>query len=184
MLHQREKLLLFNQKNWGTLRRKEWLVNGDRNSRFFQQQANTRRKKKLVCKLKDDCGVWIDNPQTIATKFVQDYTNWFLSTGQGDSGRHNPVLDLIISERDNLNLISIPDMLEIKSALFSIESTKTLGSDGFGAGFSKQYWEVVKNDFFNCIVEFFKNGQLLRQINHTFIALIPKRDNPSETHHF
>ena len=33
---------------------------------FFQQQANTKRKKKLVCKIKDDCGMWIDNPQTIA----------------------------------------------------------------------------------------------------------------------
>jgi len=61
MLRQREKLLLVNQKYWGTFRRKEWLVNGDGNSRYFQQQANTRRKKKLVCKLKDDCGMWVDN---------------------------------------------------------------------------------------------------------------------------
>ena len=45
MLRQREKLLLYNQKYWGALKRKEWLVNGDRNSRFFQQQANTRRKR-------------------------------------------------------------------------------------------------------------------------------------------
>ena len=35
MLRQREKLLLFNQKYWGNFKRKEWLVNGDRNSRFF-----------------------------------------------------------------------------------------------------------------------------------------------------
>jgi len=62
MLRQREKLLLFNQKYWGKLRRKEWLVNGDHNSQYFQQQANTRRKRKLICKLKNDCGMWIDNP--------------------------------------------------------------------------------------------------------------------------
>jgi len=61
---------------------------------------------------------------------------------------HNPILDTVISERDNLNVISIPDMLEIKSALFSIESTKIPGPNGFGAGFFKQYWEVVKHDFF------------------------------------
>jgi len=79
MLRQREKLLLYNQKYWGTFRRKEWLVNGDRNSRYFQQQANTRRKKKLICKLKDDCGVSIDNPQDIAAEFVQDYSKRFLT---------------------------------------------------------------------------------------------------------
>jgi len=61
LILQREKLLLFNQKYWGKLEGKEWLVHGDRNSRYFQQRANTRQKKKLVMKLKDDCGIWIDN---------------------------------------------------------------------------------------------------------------------------
>ena len=155
ILHKREKLLLFHQKYWGTFRRKEWLVNGDRNSRYFQQQANTRRKRKLICKLKDDCGIWIDDPQTIADKFVHDYTTRFLSTGQGGNTMPNPQLDSGISYSDNLRLIEIPDMMEVKTALFSIDSSKTPGSDGFGAGFFKQYWEVLKNDFFQCIVEFF-----------------------------
>jgi len=57
LLVRREKLLVFNQKYWGNFTRKEWLINGDRNSRFFQQRATTRRKKKLLYKLKDDCGV-------------------------------------------------------------------------------------------------------------------------------
>ena len=94
------------------------------------------------------------------------------------------MLDPQISEVENLSLISISDMREVKSTLFSIESSKTPGPDGFGAGFFKRYWDVVKDDFFNCIVDFFKREHLLRQINHTFLALIPKRDNPSETHHF
>jgi len=37
-------------------------------------------------------------------------------------------------------------MMEVKTSLFSIESSKTPGPDGFGAGFFKQYWEVLKND--------------------------------------
>ena len=37
LIKQREKLHLFNQKFWGTLARKEWLVNGDRHSRYFHQ---------------------------------------------------------------------------------------------------------------------------------------------------
>jgi len=90
----------------------------------------------------------------------------------------------IVTEAKNRHLISIPDMSEVKAALFSIDSSKTPGPDGFGAGFFKQYWDVVKNDFFNCIAELFEKGKLLRQINHTFLALIPKRDNPSETQHF
>jgi len=75
-------------------------------------------------------------------------------------------------------------MEEIKEALFSIESTKTPIPDGFGAGFFKPYWELIKEDLYNCIKEFFTRGKLLWQVNHMFIALIPKIQNPSQTYHF
>ena len=39
-------------------------------------------------------------------------------------------------------------------------------------------------DSSNSIIEFFRSGKLLKQLNHTFIALIPKRENPTETQHF
>jgi len=61
------------------LARKEWLVIGDRNSKFFQTRANARRKKKIAMKLKDECGIWIDNQKMIADKFITDYTNMFKS---------------------------------------------------------------------------------------------------------
>ena len=118
LLCQREKLLLFNQKYWGSYRRKEWLVNGDQNSRFFQQRANNRRKKKLVCKLNDDCGLWIDNPQAVAEKFVNDYKTRYLSAGHLDGQIPDPQLPSRISYSDNLSLIRITDISEIKSALF------------------------------------------------------------------
>jgi len=135
MLRQREKLLLFNQKYWGTFKRKEWLVNGDRNSRYVQQQANTRRKRKLICKLKDECGIWIDNPHTIAEKFILDYTNRFTSSNNGVTATSDLMLDPAITEVENLNLISISTMNKVKSALFSIDSSKTPGPDGFRAIF-------------------------------------------------
>jgi len=62
--------------------------------------------------------------------------------------------------------------------------SKTLGPGGFGAGFSKHYWNLIKYDFYQCISEFFIHGKLLRKINHTFIILILKRENPSETQHY
>ena len=62
LLKQREKMMLFNQKYW----EKSARLNGDRNSKFFQNKAIFRRKRKLVMKLQDDCGIRIDDHKMIA----------------------------------------------------------------------------------------------------------------------
>jgi len=184
LLQQREKLMLFNQKYWGNFRRKEWLVHGDRNSRFFQQQANTRRKKKLIYRLQTDCGIWLDTPQDIALKFIQDYSTRFQASLRPSDTMSVPGLCKAITHSENIQLTKIPNLAEIKRALFAIDSSKTPGPDGFGAGFFKHYWKEIHVDFSNSIMEFFRSGKLLKQLNHTFIALIPKRDNPVDTQHF
>jgi len=54
-------MVLCNKKYWGRLTRKEWLVNGNRNSSYFQRRANTRRKKQHITKIKNDFGSWIED---------------------------------------------------------------------------------------------------------------------------
>ena len=85
---------------------------------------------------------------------------------------------------DNQTLIKLPTLEEVCIALFSMNSNKTLGPDEFGAGFFKTYWHILKGDLFDSVAEFFRNGELLKEVNHTFIALIPKVSNPSNTGHF
>lgn len=84
----------------------------------------------------------------------------------------------LISDHKNSELIRLPNLEEVKQVVFSIDSNKTPGSDGFGSGFFKNYWHIIKKDLFNCIIEFFTKGKILKEINHTFITLIPKVDNP------
>jgi len=114
LIKQRDKLLLFNHKYWGKLKRKEWLVHGDRNSRYFHQRANIRRKKKLVFKLKNDCGVWIENQEDIADKFIADYSNRFKSNRNVRWNGSDLQLKRVITGTDNKALIRIPDNEEVK----------------------------------------------------------------------
>ena len=81
--------------------------------------------------------------------------------------------------RDNANLILLPNLDEVKQATFSIDLNKTLGPDGFGVGFFKKYWHLIKKDLFNCILEFFMNGKILKEYVH-----YPKIDSPSQTNQF
>ncbi|GJY75261.1 RNA-directed DNA polymerase, eukaryota, reverse transcriptase zinc-binding domain protein [Tanacetum coccineum] len=63
---------------------------------------------------------------------------------------------------------------EIKYALFSIGDDKSPGPDGFSAAFFKEAWIVIGQDIYNAVREFFRNGTMLKEINHTIIALLPK----------
>ena len=48
LIKQQEKLLMFNQKYWGRLARKEWLIKGDRNSSFFERSATSVEKNRKL----------------------------------------------------------------------------------------------------------------------------------------
>ena len=128
--------------------------------------------------------MWLDNQQDIADKFIFDYTSRFNASRIINRDLSGVKVASTVSYSNNMMLTKIPDINEVKDALFSIDGSKTPGPDGFGAGFFKHYWNLIKSDFYQCITEFFINGKLIRQISHTFLTLIPKRDNPSETQHY
>jgi len=59
-----------------------------------------------------------------------------------------------------------------------------MSRDGFGAVFFQNYWHIIAVDVCHVIKSFFNDGKLLKQINHTLIALIPKIDQPNSAAHF
>lgn len=73
---------------------------------------------------------------------------------------------------------------EIKSAIFSIGKDKAPGPDGYSSGFFKKAWNYVGDSFSDVVREFFESGALLKQVNHTAIALIPKSDHASSMQDF
>jgi hypothetical protein len=97
------------------------------------------------------------------------------------------MLDLfspVITAEDNLSLCAIPSEVEVVQALASLGSTKAPGPDGYTALFFKKYWLSVKFDVLNYVWHFFHQSHLLKEQNHTFIALIPKTKGSHSVHHF
>lgn len=60
----------------------------------------------------------------------------------------------------------------------SLENGKSLGPDGFNVEFFKFYWQDLEDDLFNAVTYFFEHGSMPTSWGHTYIALIPKKDNP------
>ncbi|XP_074271494.1 uncharacterized protein LOC141595428 [Silene latifolia] len=50
--------------------------------------------------------------------------------------------------------------------------------DGIPAVFYQRCWSMLKGEFTKAILSILNSGRVLRELNRTFITLIPKKDNP------
>lgn len=94
------------------------------------------------------------------------------------------LLSSIISESDNELLVSPISHDEIKEAMFDYAPDKSPGLDEFPPFLFQKYWSLVGNSVIRAVKAFFHYGNILKEINHTFLALIPKVENHSSSNHF
>ena len=73
---------------------------------------------------------------------------------------------------------------EVKVALFQMGPTKAPGPDGMNALFYQKFWHVVGNNVVLAVLDFLNNGNMIPDINHTNIVLIPKVKNPERMSKF
>ncbi|PNX58846.1 cysteine-rich receptor-like protein kinase, partial [Trifolium pratense] len=73
---------------------------------------------------------------------------------------------------------------EVKQAVWECDSYKSPGPDGINFGFIKDFWVDLRGDIMRFLIDFHRNGRLSKGINATFIALIPKTDNPQRLNDF
>lgn len=81
-------------------------------------------------------------------------------------------------------LTEIPSTDLIKQTLFSFASNRSPGPDGMPPSFYKNFWRTTKNALIEAVQHFFKTGHILKALNSTFIALIPKHKKASKVDHF
>jgi hypothetical protein len=68
----------------------------------------------------------------------------------------------------------IPNSEKIKSVVFGLNSDGAPGPDGFGAFFFQRYWEIIKFDVENAVIQFFVSSWILPNYNANTLILIPK----------
>ncbi|KAF7802375.1 ribonuclease H [Senna tora] len=178
-----EFLLNCEEIKWAQRAKHLWLLKGDRNTKFFHTMVNHQRNKSRINSIQLQTGQWIDDQEGIkqaATEYFQQlYTN--RNEGDEDTRRHfisqsgTPKLN-----QGHIQLLSKPfSKMEIETALFQMQGGKAPGPDGMSPMFFQHCWNTVHEGVTNMVSSFVSRGHILRTMNQTHIALIPKVEYPS-----
>ena len=106
--------------------RKDWLMNGDRNSRYFHQSMKVRKTRSKITKIKDNLGVWIDKSAQIENMFIADFTIGFKSAQTATSEIEMEILNLV-TVQDNQRLSNPFKIQKLRMLFFKWTSLKLLG---------------------------------------------------------
>ncbi|KAL2235448.1 UNVERIFIED_CONTAM: hypothetical protein Sindi_1277000 [Sesamum indicum] len=155
----------------------QWMKGGDQCSRIFFRKIAKRRVARRILQINDDNGTIHTEQEEIINEFVCYYQNLLGGNKRQitlDIGFLRPWARHILSNEEAGHLIWAFTPDDVKQAVFDIADDKAPGPDGYSSGFFKAAWPVVGQEVTKAVLEFFSTGKLLKQVNSTLLALIPK----------
>ncbi|GJZ58069.1 hypothetical protein Tco_0613563, partial [Tanacetum coccineum] len=155
----------------------QWLKEGDSNSAYFHKTVKNRISRSRIDVISNVEGTLFENDK-VPEAFVSHYEMFLGLAGETHGFNTLNLFKTCLNKQVALDMVREVSIQEIKEALFSMGDDKSPGPDGYTAAFFKEAWETVGNDVTKAICEFFTNGTLLKELNHTIIALIPKVKSP------
>nr|GFA19536.1 hypothetical protein [Tanacetum cinerariifolium] len=155
----------------------EWLEGGDSNTSYFHKSIKSRNQRSRI-----DVVTTAENVEVtglgVLDVFISHYEAFIGSSMKCDLLNTTGLFNKKVSDGANTNMIRPVSNEDIKKDMFDIGDEKAPGPDGYTSIFFKKGLDVVGQDVCNAIHDFFSNGKLLKEINHTFLALIPKVATP------
>ncbi|KAL2252861.1 UNVERIFIED_CONTAM: hypothetical protein Sindi_0080800 [Sesamum indicum] len=159
----------------------QWMKEGDQCSRVFFRKIAQRRAGRRILQINDENGSTHIEPEEVIHEFVSYYQNLLGGNRRQilvDINYLRPWARHIITNEEASHLCLPFTPKDVKNAVFDISEDKAPGPNGYSSGFFKAAWPVVGTEVTRAVLNFFTTGKLLKQVNSTLLALIPKVHNP------
>lgn len=157
---------------------------GDRNTSYFHDVANQRRKT-LIHALEGPQGTATETKDMIevASSFYKDLFCFedregfslaqdFFSEGEKVTAADNSVLQAPFSEQ------------EVKKVVFDSYADGAPGPDGLSFMFYQHFWELIKSDLMALFLDFFNETLDIYRLNFAILTSIPKEPNATSMKKF
>ncbi|KAL0300489.1 UNVERIFIED_CONTAM: Retrovirus-related Pol polyprotein from type-2 retrotransposable element R2DM [Sesamum calycinum] len=155
-----------------------FLKMGNRNTKFFHDMVKRNAANCSILAITKTDGTTITSAMEIGQEFVSYFTS-LLGTEVPTLPVDNAVFNWgpKLSSELALELCRVVTPEEVKQAIFHISDNKAPEPDGYSACLFKRAWHIVGDQICTAVLDFFRSGRLLRQLNHSIIALVPKLDH-------
>ncbi|GKA67445.1 RNA-directed DNA polymerase, eukaryota [Tanacetum coccineum] len=149
-----------------------WSIEGDENSKYFHGILNSKRSQLSIWGILHN-GDWIVDPIRVKAKFFNHFLNQFLNPSTTRISLDSYFPNRFKAEKaEDLECNISYD--EIKKAVWDCGTNKSPGPDGFTFEFFQKFWNIMSNDIFAVVTQFFSTGIFPPGCNSNFIALILK----------
>eukprot|EP00253_Pinus_taeda_P015907 PITA_15907 len=168
------------EEYWRLKSRSLWLKGGDCNTSFFHRQFRARLSRNHIAEIKTSTGQICKGNQQVKEAAEQHFQNLYTPDDQGDEMEETEFLNHIpslVSGEDNTELSKPIIEEEIIKTIWSMDSDKAPGPDGFTIHFYKVCWDIIKNDLQKMVRGFMSKAKVGGSTNSTYLALIPKDSN-------
>ena len=169
---------------WRQRAHANWLMKGDRNTKFFQAYASERRRKNIITRLRKEDGSVVEGEEALGNYIANHYKSLFTSSAGTLTDDLLSRVPTVVTPEMNARLIRPYSGEDVKKALESIGDLKAPRPDGMPAVFYKKFWELVGMKVQEEVLGVLNGNPMPESWNETTIVLIPKKNNPERITEF
>eukprot|EP00253_Pinus_taeda_P007836 PITA_07836 len=184
---QRSKILLEREEGWRQKSRAIWLKVGDENTKFFHNYAKGQKNANTIWKLRDQNGREASSFEDLSRMGKAHFQNLFTSQGGitlAEVIRIAQCFPRFIEEDEAGSLMDVVTKEEVEHIVKSMAKDKSPGPDGWTIELFNHFFDSIGDELTDVVEESRRKGVILPPFNATFIALIPKKEDPDSFEDF
>lgn len=178
----KRKILKEHEEVWRLRSRAIWLLEGDDNTNFYHKFANGRKAINTIWQLSNEQGHIVNNfPQLdslVNSHFKQTYRAP-LVVNRGEIIQIAQLFPHFVDQEASRELTKEITIGEVEATIKWFKRDKSPGLDDWLIEFYQVFLKPWGEDLLKVIEHSRSSGNILESLTSTFIALIPKTDNPT-----
>eukprot|EP00253_Pinus_taeda_P025385 PITA_25385 len=180
-------ILIAKEEEWRLKSRAIWLKSGDENTSFFHNYVKGRKSANTIWSLKNEEGREVNTFSDLSGLGQRHFQRIFADPGEATIAevlRTAQCFPRFLEEDEATDIAGPVSKEEVEAAMKCMGKDKSPGPDGWTIELFLHFFDQIGGEITEVVEESRTKGVIYKPFNSTFIALIPKKDEPESFEDF